>query len=320
MKALWIVLALLAAVPEHGTAGERVWRVGLLSNGLEATGAAWRGALFQVLGQNGFDQGKNLELIERYSAGHAERLPQLAREIADAKADAIMAISVPSVRAALAATKLTPIVSVGGDPVAAGLADGYAHPGGRVTGIAFQSTEGDTKRLQLLSEAMPNAHRFGYLGIAYQQGTPLPQQMAEAATRLGVELIARWIDGPGNYDRVLGEIRNAGAAGVVIGGNQPFGADAARIAASALKQGLPAMCEWDYMARAGCPLSYGHDLAYGQRRAAEYVARILKGASPEELPIERSDAFRLTVNRRAAERLGLGLPSAILARADEVIE
>jgi len=296
---------------------KRVWRVGLLSNGPhQRTG--WRRALLQVLGQAGLTPDKNLELIERYSEGNSERLPQLAREIGEA--DAIIAISQPAVLAAVAATKTSPIISVGSDPVANGLAKGYAHPGGRVTGISYQTTEGDPKRLELLSEAIPASHHFGYLGVAYQAATPLPQEMAQAAARLGIELTARWILGPGDYERAFREIRDAGAAGVVIGANQPLASDAERVVGNAVERRLPVICEWDYMARAGCFLSYGHNLERGERRVAEYVLRILNGTNPAELPIERSDEWKLTVNRLVAEQLGLIVPSAILARADEIIE
>jgi len=189
------VLAPLGGIAQQPVTGKRMWRVGLLSNGPHQA-VGWRTALLQVLGQAGFRLDNNLELIERYSEGNIEQLPQLAREIGEA--DAIMAISQAAVIAA-AATKTSPIVSVGSDPVVNGLADGYAHPGGRVTGITFRTTETDPKRLQLLSEAIPGARHFGYLGMAYQVATPLPQEMAQAAARVGVELIAQWVEGPADY-------------------------------------------------------------------------------------------------------------------------
>src|SRR5690242_14096776 len=143
-----------------------MWRVGLLSNGLfpQSMSGSWRESLLRELARNGFDEGKNLEFFDRYSQGYSERLPALAREIGDQQVDVIVAISSPSVKAALAATKTTPIISIGSDPVTDGLASSYAHPGGRVTGIVFQVAEGDAKRLELLREALPSARRFGFLG------------------------------------------------------------------------------------------------------------------------------------------------------------
>jgi putative ABC transport system substrate-binding protein len=272
------------------------------------------------LAQNGFSEGKNLEFIDRYSQGYSDRLPKLAHEISDQKADVIVAISSPSVRAALAATKTIPIISIGGDPVADGLASSYAHPGGRVTGVVFQVAEGDAKRLELLTEALPSARRFGFLGMSYQRDMPVSAEISSAATRLGVELTTRWIDGPAEYATAFDDMRTSGAAGVVIAANQPLASDAQRVAATAAEHGLPAMCEWEYMAYAGCVLSYGHDLAYAHRRAAEYLTRILRGTRPADLPVERSDAWKLTVNSRAAQQFGIIFPQALLARATEVIE
>ena len=171
-----------------------------------------------------------------------------------------------------------------------------------------------------MREATPGARHFGYLGMAYQTTNPTAEAMTVAAAQLGVELTARWIDGPADYPVAFGAMSKAGVAGVVIGAAQPLASDALRVAASAADNALPTICEWEYMARAGCVLSYGHDLTYAQRRVGEYVARILKGAVPSDLPVEQSDAWKLTVNARAAQRLDLVLPPAILARADEVIE
>lgn len=316
----WLGVLALAIQTSTVGAGERTSRVGLLSNATQETGAGWRNTLLQVLGQNGYSAGKNLELIDRYSEGYRERLPQLAREIADTGVNVILTISLPAAQAALAATTNTPIVTAGNDPVENGFAQSYAHPGGRVTGIAFQTSEGDSKRLQLLREAMPEAHHFGYLGMAYQAATPLPTQMEGAAGRLHIKLTARWINGPADYQMVFGEMKKLRVSGVVIGANQPLAADADRVSASAAAQELPTICEWEYMAHAGCALSYGHDLRYAHRRAAEYVARILGGTAAADLPVERSDAWRLVVNRQVSERLHLKIPSAILTRADEVIE
>jgi putative ABC transport system substrate-binding protein len=208
---------------------------------------------------------------------------------------------------------------IGADPVAAGFVASLAHPGGRVTGIVLSTSEGDAKLLELLSEAIPGGRRFGYLGLSLD---PAGQREAvtRAAARLGVELTMRFVAGRADYAAAFAAMRNEGAAGVVIGANQPLATDTARVVAGAMEQGLPTICEWDYMARLGCVLGFGHDLSYGQRRVGEYVARILEGAVAAELPVERSDAWKVTVNLKAAARLGLSIPPSLLARADEVIE
>jgi putative tryptophan/tyrosine transport system substrate-binding protein len=311
---------LVLASPAH--AGDKVWRVGLLSNSGPPSGVttSWRGGVMEILRRHGFELGGNVELVERYSEGHADRLAPLARELDATNADVIVAISQESVRAVLSATRATPIVMVvGPDPVAMGIVTSFAHPGGRVTGIVFQSPEGDAKRLQLLSEAIPGARRFGYLGMSFESVTK-GEVMTRAANQLGLALTMSWVDGPTQYSTAFAALRNDGAAGVVIGANQPLGSDAARVIAAAQAEGLPTICEWEYMARRGCVFGFGTDLAYAQRRVGEYVARILKGADPSELPVERSDVWKLTVNVKAATALGLDIRPSLLARADEVIE
>jgi putative tryptophan/tyrosine transport system substrate-binding protein len=262
---LWLSLLAFAVQVHSGMTEERVWRVGLLSNGpaqYRGIATSWRDEALRVLGQNGFTEGRNLQLLEKYSDGKAELLPRLAKELASANVDAIITISDPAARAAATAAPAIPlVVVVGNDPVATGLVDSFAHPGGKVTGIYFQSAEGDAKRLQLLTEAIPGSHRFGYLEMAYNEHTPVAEEITHAAEQLGIELTARWIGGADDYAPAFESMKQAGDAGVVIGAAQPLGSDAKQVAAAAMKQGLPTICEWAYMAHVGCVLSYGHDLA-----------------------------------------------------------
>lgn len=303
-------------------AEQKIWRVGLLSNSPPPSGMAtsWRDEIVRVLAQNGFVAGRNLEMVERFSGGDAHRLPRLAREIYALEVDTIVAISSPSVRAVMGATQSIPVVMVvGEDPVELGMVASLAHPGGRVTGIAFRTPEGDAKRLELLRQAIPAGRHFGYLGMSYEIA-PKAEEMARAAARLGIEVTTYWVNGPDEYAAAFARMRNEDVAGVVVGVTQPLATNASRVVAIAAENRLPTICEWGYMARVGCVLGFGHDLTYGQRRVGEYVARILKGTSPSELPVEESDAWKLTVNLRVAAQLGITLSPSILARADEVIE
>jgi putative ABC transport system substrate-binding protein len=234
-----------------------------------------------------------------------------------------VAIADSSVRAILAVTKVTPIVMVvGADPVEVGFVASLARPGGRVTGLAFQAFEGDVKRLQLLHEAMPKARRFGYL----RPPGPAPARAAEALTsaarRLDIELTTRAVAElePAAYEDALSALRNEGAAGVLIASTQELSFEAQRFGPIAQSLGLPTICEWDYMAHVGCVLAYGHDLDYTRRRVGEFAARILKGTPPADLPVEQPDTWKLTINQRVAERVGLVIPPTIFARADEVVE
>ena len=192
----------------------------------------WRDEILRVLAQNGFVAGRNLEMVERYSEGDTDRLRLLAREINDSGVDAIVAISDPSVRAVLGATQSTPVVTVvGEDPVEMGLVASLAHPGGRVTGIAFRTFKGDAKRLELLREAIPTGGRFGYLGMSYESGEsgPKAKEMAETAARLGIEVTTYWVNGPSEYAAAFALMRNEGIAGVVVGANQPLATNASHV-------------------------------------------------------------------------------------------
>jgi putative ABC transport system substrate-binding protein len=144
----------------------------------------------------------------------------------------------------------------------------------------------------------------------------------DAASRLDIELIMRQVARlePTEYVAAFVAMHGEGVAGVLVAASQAWASDAPLVGRVAQEHGLPTICEWDYMARSGCVLAYGHDLTYAQRRAGWYAARILKGAAPADLPVEQPDAWKLTVNLQAAARLGLTIPQSILARADEVIE
>jgi putative ABC transport system substrate-binding protein len=321
-----VAVALLSLALPAGSQ-EKVWRVGLLSAGTQAQSpgarSTWRSGVLLSLERNGFRIGRNLELVDRYAERNLDRLPDLAREITAANVDVVVAIADSSLRAMLAVTKVTPIVMVvGADPVEVGFVASLARPGGRVTGLAFQTFEGDVKRLQLLREAMPNARRFGYL----RPPGPIPARAAEllveAAQRLDIKLTMRAVAGlePAAYEAAFSAMRNEGTAGVLIASTQELSFEAQRFGPIAQSQGLPTICEWDYMAHTGCVLAYGHDLDYARRRVGEYVARILKGTPPADLPVEQSDTWKLTVNQGTAARVGLVIPSTILARADEVVD
>jgi putative ABC transport system substrate-binding protein len=322
-----IFAVVLLSLTVSATAQEKVRRVGLLSNGTlvpaTAQQSTWRGGLLQALGENGYRPGVNLELVDRYSDGHADRLPGLAREIAAAGIDVVVAVSDVAVRAILTATQATPIVMVvGDDPVAAGFVASMPRPGGNVTGLAFQNFEGDVKRLQLLRETIPDAHRFGRLAPPGQVPARAVELTMGAANRLDVELTMRQVDRLESTQvaAALAAMRADGVAGVLVAASQAWAADGPLVGQIAQEQGLPTICEWEYMARSGCVLAYGHNLAYAHRRAGWYAARILKGTAPVDLPVEQPDEWRLTVNLKAAARLGLTIPPSILARADEVIE
>ena len=317
-RILLAALVLLLAVP--AAADDRVWRIGFLTAGGSYLGSV-RSATMRALAENGYHEGKNLELVARWANGEPDRLPALARELAAAKVDVIIAVSNAAIGAAKAAAPDTPIVMsfAGRDPLEDGFVQSYARPGGRVTGIVMLAPELTEKRIQILREALPAARRIGFLAAE----TTAPAQIEEtrrAAAALGLSLAVATARGPAEFSAAFAKLRVDGADGVVVASHPFFSAEGARLAAAAIEHRFVTSCEWGFMARDGCTFGYGADLSKLRYRTGEYVARILRGADPAELPLEQPDRFEFVVNLRTAAALGLELPPGFLLRADEVIE
>jgi putative ABC transport system substrate-binding protein len=263
----------------------------------------------------GFAQGKNLLIDTR--GGGPEQLPGLMHELLDAGTpDAIVAIGTEPLRVAREITKTIPIVAFGPDVVAEGFAGSFAHPGSNVTGVVILSAEMEAKRLDLLHEAVPGARRVA----ALLRSATSEEAMRTTAARDGIDLIVFAADSSTGYARDFANMRGARVEALAVGSHPELFRDVQRIATFAIEARLPTVCQWAEMARSGCLIGYGPSLPELYRRTAEYVARIFRGASPAELPIEQPTKFELTVNLKTARSIGVTLPTSILLRADEVIE
>jgi len=205
-------------------------------------------------------------------------------------------------------------------PVAAGFAATLARPGGNVTGVAMLAPELDGKRLQLLHEAVPGGSRIAALAASPDQHAPNLAAMRQVASHEGLALLPFYAAQPEDYPATFAAMRDAGASALQIVSAPQFLTNAATLAELALEARLPTMCEWRSMAAQGCLLGYGPDYTELQRRVADYVARILRGAAPGDLPIEQPTHYELAVNLKTAAALGLTIPQSIVGRADEVIE
>jgi putative tryptophan/tyrosine transport system substrate-binding protein len=316
-RLFWFFLVL--AMPLMATAaGEKVYRLGELAPSA-ASLQVTRSVTLPELAKLGFEEGRNLVLEER--VGDAEAVPGLARELLLTKPDAIFAIGADAIRAVSEATTTVPIVMFGASPVSKGLATSLARPGGNVTGITILATELDGKRLDLLHEAVPAARRIAALLLP---STPDRQEsereMREVAASAEFELIPFDAGGPEDYPAAFGAMRAAGAQALVIMAHATFNRDAALLARLALETGLPTVCEWAEMAQAGCLLGYGPSRTELRRRIAHLIAQIFRGTAPGDLPIEQPTRYEFTINLKTAKALGVTLPQAILARADDVIE
>jgi putative tryptophan/tyrosine transport system substrate-binding protein len=307
----------------RANAQERTWRLGFLTPGAADAGTpgSVRETTLRVLADRGFSEGRNLIYFSAAAEGDLSRLPQLAKMLAEARVDVTIAVGTIAARAALTASNGTPIVLsfAAEDPVETGLAASLAHPGGSVTGIFFRAIETDAKRLELLSEALPTGRKFGFLAAPTLEAQR-SEILARTAATLGVSLTTRIVQSPADYAGAFDAFRADGAAGVLIMGSTIFSGDAPLFTQLATERGMATICEWDYMARAGCTLGFGPDLVGLRRLTGDYVARIFNGANPAELPIQLPDRFTLAVNLRVAGKLKLQLPTVFLARVDEVIE
>jgi putative ABC transport system substrate-binding protein len=309
---LWVVPDSVAQAPE------KVYRLGVLSVS-PGTLQRMRAVMFPELARLGFTEGRNLVVEARF--GPMEELPALARQLAVANPDAIIAAG-NAIGAAQRATTTTAIIGsfIGEDPIAAGFAATLTRPGGNVTGVAMLAPELDGKRLQLLHEAVPGVSRIAALAVSPDQHAPNLAAMRQVASYEGLALLPFYAAQPEDYPATFEAMRDADAGALQIVSAPQFLTNASTLAELALKARLPTMCEWRSMAAQGCLLGYGPDYAELQRRVADYVARIFHGASPGELPIEGPTHYEFAINLKTAGVLGLSLPPSILARADEVIE
>jgi putative ABC transport system substrate-binding protein len=318
ISALAGALALFGVPGAAQTAKDRTYRVAVLALSLVSVEVTRRDTL-PVLAKHGFVEGRNLALDFRH--GTAAELASLMRTILATRPDAILAIGSDALVAAHAATRDIPIVGFGPDPVRLGLARGLARPGGNVTGITILATELDGKRLHLLHEAVPKVRRVAAL---LRPGSPnreaSERDMRKVADSAGFALLPSYAAGPAEYPAVFEAMRRAGAEALAIVADPQFYRDTTDLVARAGAARLATICQWSEMAAAGCLLSYGPNLAASRRRVGDYVAQILNGIKPADLPIEQPARFEMVVNLKTARALGLTIPSSILARADEVIE
>jgi ABC-type uncharacterized transport system substrate-binding protein len=271
----------------------------------------------------GYVDGKTIVVDRRSAEGNFSRLPTFASEIVGSRPDVIVAIASASTIAAKQAASTTPIVMVGvSNPIAEGIVSSLAHPGGNVTGTSSQSNAMAGKLLELIRQILPRAIR---IAVLWDPVNVISQQLRLGETLIAaarLHLLARVIEvGTGaDLDRVFATFRSAPPDAVLVSSDTFFLANAGRVAELALAQHLPVFSTGRSLTEAGILASYGADPAAYARRSAAYVQRILGGAKPADLPIEQPTKFELLLNARTAKALGIILPPAVIARANEVIQ
>jgi putative ABC transport system substrate-binding protein len=279
-------------------------------------------ALRQGLSETGYVEGQNVVIEYRWAEGHYDRLPALAADLVGRRVDVIATSGgASSALAAKAATSTIPIVFVAADPVGGGLVPSLARPGGNLTGFSILSSELTPKRLELLSELVPQAR---VIALLVNQTSPSAERLIgdvqEAARTKGVQLVVLKAGTESEIDGAFASLIELHAAGVVVAADPFLNNRREQLVTLASRQAVPAIYPERQGVEAGGLISYGMSFAAAFRQAGIYVGRILKGAKPADLPVQQPTTFELVVNLKTAAALGLTVPPSILARADEVIE
>jgi len=318
--AAWPALAWAGAARAQAPA--KVRRIGLLSPSSPSLAALVLQAFRRGLRDLGWVEGKNMIIEYRYAEGSTDRLPDLAADLVRLNVDVIVVSSAPAAVAAQKATRAIPIViAAAGDPVASGLVENLARPGGNITGLSQMTHETAGKRLELLKEIVPKLSRVAVLWNAQGGGSASSwKELQNPARQLGIQLHSIEVRSPSDFDKAFEDATRARAGALFVTAEPVITTNLERIAGLAARSRLPSIFQWSEFADAGGFVSYGPDRADMYRRAATYVDKILKGAKPGDLPVELPTKFELVINMKTAGALGITIPQSVLLRADRVIE
>jgi ABC-type uncharacterized transport system substrate-binding protein len=318
---LWLVaLSLVGAIAiAEAQQPTKIPRIGYAASGGDINNPGLMVEAFRRgLRDLGYIEGKNIIVEYRYPGTEPERLPAFVAELLQLKVDALVSSSAAAIRTAKQATNTIPIVMVASfDPVAMGIVDSLARPGGNITGVARLTHELSGKRLELFKEAVPKISRVGILAVPGSQSL---QEYEPAARALKISLESLLVNGPSpDLERVFQVATRARVNALVTSTSRSINRYTKQIVEFALKNRLPSMFEIGTRVEAGGLMSYSADDAAVFRRAATYVDKILKGAKPADLPIEQPTKFELVINLKTAKEIGVTIPPNVLARADRVI-
>jgi putative ABC transport system substrate-binding protein len=302
----------------------KVFRIGILAGSSPTSPEAahvWAG-FFERMRELGYVEGRNIVIDGRYYGDDVARLPILAAELVKLEVDVIVVGASPAPETAKRATSAIPIVMTNhNDPVGSGLVASLARPQGNITGVTLATPVLRGKQLQLLKDVVP-----GLAGVAVLANPTVPsyaldvRELQAAARSLRMQIHVVEARAPAELAGALSLARQKGAGALVVVGSSMFFANRARIVELAMENRLPAMYGAKEFVELGGLVAYAPNLGDGFRRAAGYVDRILKGASPGDLPVEQPTKFELSINPKTARALGLAIPRSVLALADQIIE
>jgi ABC-type uncharacterized transport system substrate-binding protein len=300
----------------------KIPRIGVLLPGAPASSSPRTKALLDGLRALGYVEGRTIAIEWKWGYDQPDTLSGLAADLVRSNVDVIVTGGTPAAKALKATTRTIPIVmAVVGDPVATGLVDNLARPGGNVTGFSILAPELGTKRLELLKEIVPNLSSIAVLlNPKNPQSKIEMKEMQTAAQAIGLQLNPVEISTEDELEDAFVAMKKAAAQALILLTDSIFFSQRKRTVDLASKYKLPAMYFFHVFVEEGGLMSYGPSDADLFRRAAGYVDRILKGAKPSELPVEQPTKFDLYINLKAAKTLGVKIPEPFLARADKVIE
>ena len=301
----------------------KVPRIGFLGPRSRSDGAPFLDAFKQGLRELGWTEGQNIAIEYRFADGRLDRLPSLAVELVRLKVDVILAASTPPAVAAKNATRTIPIVmATSADPVELGLVASLARPGGNVTGLSFSvGLQVVGKELELLRETVPQVRHVAVLSNPANPGNVLAlESVKSTASALGVQLQFLEARGPNEFEAAFAAMARERAEALLVVPDSVLGLHRARLQTLVARSRLPSMFGLREHTEIGGLMSYAVDVRDSFRRAATYVDKILKGARPGDLPVEQPTKFELVINLKTAKALGLTIPPAVLARADEIIQ
>jgi len=318
--ALLFALCSFAAAQQAG----KIFRIGFLDPSTASSMAGLLEAFRQELLKLGWIEGKNFTIEYRFAEHKNARMPELAADLVRLRVDLMVVTDTPSASAAKQATTTIPIVMANsGDPVGVGLVASLARPGGNVTGLANLTTELNTKRLEILKDAVPKLSRVGLLrppGTSVINDLQLKELRAAAlALKLKLEEIKTQADAKG-LESAFQTAKQKQVSAIMTTGARGFFTERKRIVELAVKHRLPAIYFQKEFVDEGGLMSYGADYDDLYRRAAVYVDKILKGAKPGDLPVQQATKFEFIINLKAAKQIGLTIPVRVLERANKVIK
>jgi putative tryptophan/tyrosine transport system substrate-binding protein len=316
--------ALLLALCSSATAQQppKVQRIGYLTANSSSVELPRVDAFRQGLRALGHIEGQNIVIEYRFTDGKFERLPDLAAELVRLKVDVLVANTTNAALAAKNATRTIPIFFIGvSDPVAAGLVDSFARPGGNITGLTNIAPVLSGKRLELLKETVPKLTRVAVLWDPHNPGSvPQWNESQLAARELGLQLHSMEVSSANKYESAFKEATKAGSTALAVTLNPLANSNQKRVVDLAAKSRLPAIYARGQFVDNGGLMSYAPSFTADGRDAARLVDKILKGTQPADLPVEQPTKFELLINLKTAKALGLTIPPLVLMRAEKVIK